>query len=172
LRPDLYELDFVLSVLTLTTFADVYSYNFPDDRLLVKSVGKYRIPLSCYVNDEAIFLAYFVFMLETAQTVLSGLDIYFWFVDGFGNVERLSDSHYAPIDIPIIHSVISFVVQTCLIYRIWTLNRRLTAFCMVIFTVRVRCPLYPNLLTQDFCIKFTILQSIGTMWGGIAASTM
>ena len=33
-------------------------------------------------------------------------------------------------------------------------------------------PFYPNLLTQDFCVKFTILQSIGAMWGGIEASTM
>jgi len=171
LRPDLYELDVILSVLTLTIFADVYSYNFPDDRPLVKSLGKYRIPLPCYLNDEAISLAYFVFLLETVQTALTGGDVFYWFVQGFGNIERLRDSHFAPIDIPIIHSVISFVVQGCLCYRIWTLNRS-SKFCMVIAVVRVRCPLYPNLPTQDFCIKFTILQSIGAMWGGIEASTV
>jgi len=108
----------------------VYSYNFPDDRPAVKTV------------------AYFVFVLETVQTALTGADVWFWFVDGFGNVERLQDSHFAPIDIPIIHSIISFVVQGCLCYRIWTLNKRSSKFCLVIGV-------------------FTILQSIGSMWGGI-----
>ena len=138
----------------------------------MKILGEYKIPPLCHLNDEAISLAYFVFLLETAQTALTGADVYYWFVEGFGNVERLNDSHFAPIDIPIIHSVISFVVQGYLCYRIWTLNRQSSKLCMVIALVRVRCPLYPNFLTRDFCIKFTILQSIGTMWGGIEASTM
>jgi hypothetical protein len=136
LRPDLYGLYVILSVLTLTTFADVYSYNFPDDRLVVKSVGKHRILPPCYLNDEAIILAYFLFALETVQTALTGADVYYWFVDGFGNFERLHDSHFAPIDIPIILSIISFVVQGCLCYRIWMLNKRSPKFCLVIGVVR------------------------------------
>ena len=122
LRPDLYGLYLMLSVLTLTTFVDVYIFNFPNDRPVIKSLGKHRILPPCYLNDEAVFLAYSVFVLETVQTALTGADLYFWFVEGFGNVERLHDSHYAPIDLPIIHATISFVVQGFLCYRIWTLT--------------------------------------------------
>jgi len=110
--------------------------------------------------------------METVQTALTGADLYYWFVDGFGKMEHLKDSHLAPIDTPIMHAIVSFVVQGYLCYRIWTLDRRLSKLCIVISLVRVQCPLHPNLLTQDFCIKLTTLQSIGAAWGGIEASTM
>ncbi|KAH9041362.1 hypothetical protein EDB85DRAFT_2286330 [Lactarius pseudohatsudake] len=69
----------------------VYSYNFPNDRRSIK------------------FLAYFVFVLETAQTALTGADVYYWFVAGFGNVERLGNSHFAPIDVSIITGLIAMI---------------------------------------------------------------
>ena len=69
--------------------------------------------------------AYFVFLLETVQTALTGADVHYWFIQGFGNVEQLKKSHYAPIDIPIVDSIISFVVQQYFCYRIWTLNKQL-----------------------------------------------
>jgi len=112
----------------------VYNYNFPDDRLLTKT------------------LAYFVFLLETVQTTLNGADIYYWFVEGYGNVERLKDSHFAPIDIPFIHATISFIVQAYLCYRIWTLNGRSSKLCMVIAV-------------------FIILGSSASVWGGIKSIT-
>ena len=34
----------MFSVFTLTTLADVYSYNFPNDRPLVKTIGEYKVP--------------------------------------------------------------------------------------------------------------------------------
>ena len=119
-------------------------------------------------------LAYFVFLLETVQTALTGADVYYWFAEGFGNVERLKDSHFAPIDIPLNHAIISFIVQGYLCYRIRMLNRKSLKLCIVIAVVRVRCPdsLHPNLLTQYFCVKFTTLGSIGSAWGGISVSTM
>jgi len=107
----------------------VYSYNFPDDKLALR------------------LLAYFVFLLETAQTALTGADLHYWFIQGFGDVECLKDSHYAPIDIAIMHSIISLVVQEYFCYRIWTLNRRLSWFCAVIAISGV-------------------IQSIGAAWGG------
>jgi len=108
----------------------VYSYNFPNDKPLVKC------------------LAYFAFLLETVQTALTGADVYYWFIAGFGNVERLKDSHYAAIDIPIIHSTISFVVQEYFCYRIWMLNRRSSKLCILIALL-------------------TIVSSVGSGWGGI-----
>ncbi|KAH9019179.1 hypothetical protein EDB85DRAFT_2279139 [Lactarius pseudohatsudake] len=82
----------------------VCSYIFPNDRQSIK------------------FLAYFVFLLETVQTALTGADIYYWFVAGFGDVERLGNSHFTPIDIPVIAAVILLIVQGYFCYRIWTLN--------------------------------------------------
>jgi hypothetical protein len=83
--------------------ADVYFYNFPDDRRALKFLGEYA---------------------------------HYWFIKGFGNVEQLKDSHYAPIDIPIIDSIISLVVQEYFCYRIWTLNKRLLWPCVAIAIVR------------------------------------
>ncbi|KAI9444536.1 hypothetical protein H4582DRAFT_823287 [Lactarius indigo] len=94
--------------------SDVYSYNFPNDKRSIK------------------FLAYFVFMLETAQTALTGADVYYWFVAGFGNVERLGNSHFAPIDVSIITGLIALIVQGYFCYRIWLLNRRSSWFCWII----------------------------------------
>ncbi|KAI9451313.1 hypothetical protein BJY52DRAFT_120814 [Lactarius psammicola] len=113
----------------------VYSYNFPKDKRSVK------------------FLAYFVFVLETVQTALTGADIYYWFVDGFGDVERLAHSHFSPIDSPIMTAVISPIVQEYFCYRIWTLNRRLSWICWIITVV-------------------TVTQSIAGMWAGIKSLTV
>ncbi|KAH9032050.1 hypothetical protein EDB85DRAFT_2238161 [Lactarius pseudohatsudake] len=99
-------------VLCVQTY--VYSYNFPEDRRSIK------------------FLAYFVFLLDTVQTALTGADIYYWFVDGFGDVERLKRSHFSPIDSPITTTVISSIVQGYFCYRIWMLNKRSLWICLVI----------------------------------------
>ncbi|KAI9450722.1 hypothetical protein BJY52DRAFT_1125774, partial [Lactarius psammicola] len=102
----------------------VYSYNFPKDRRSVK------------------FLAYFVFVLETAQTALTGTDVYYWFVAGFGDVGRLGNSHFIPIDVPIMTGIISLVVQGYFCYRIWVLmNRRRSSWiCWIIAIVRIPDP--------------------------------
>ncbi|KAH9066189.1 hypothetical protein EDB87DRAFT_694071 [Lactarius vividus] len=92
----------------------VYSYNFPKDPLSVK------------------FLAYFIFVLETVQTALTGADIYYWFVAGFGDVERLGNSHFTPIDDPIMTAVSSLVVQGYFCYRIWVLTNGRSWICWII----------------------------------------
>ncbi|KAF8489810.1 hypothetical protein F5888DRAFT_1869716 [Russula emetica] len=102
-------------------------------------------------DDDKPQLAYFVFLLETVQTALTGADVHYWFIQGFGNVEQLKDSHYAPIDIPIVDSIISLVVQEYFCYRIWTLNRRLLWPCVAIAIVAV-------------------VQSTGAAWGGVKAN--
>jgi hypothetical protein len=76
-------------------------------------------------------------VVETVQTILTGTDVYFWFIEGFGDVERLKQSHFAPIDIPLIHAVVSSLVQQYFCYRIWTLDKRSSWFCVVIAAVRV-----------------------------------
>ncbi|KAI9433048.1 hypothetical protein H4582DRAFT_1027756 [Lactarius indigo] len=97
----------------------VYSYNFQIDRRSIK------------------FLVYFVFLLETIQTALTGVDIYYWFVSGFGNLEHLGNSHFAPIDVPIFGIVISFIVQGYFCYRIWVLNKQSPWICWTIAVATV-----------------------------------
>jgi len=97
----------------------VYSYNFPIDRRTIK------------------FLAYFVFILETVQTALTGADVYYWFVAGFGNVDRLNKAHLGPIDVPIINAVTSLIVQGYFCYRIWVLNKRSSWVCWIIAVAAV-----------------------------------
>ncbi|KAH9019122.1 hypothetical protein EDB85DRAFT_2154020 [Lactarius pseudohatsudake] len=92
----------------------VYSYNFPKDPRSLK------------------FLAYFVFVSETVQTALTGANIYYWFVTGFGNVERLGNSHFTPINDPIMTAVSSLAVQGYFCYRIWVLMNRRSWICWII----------------------------------------
>ncbi|KAH9038280.1 hypothetical protein EDB84DRAFT_1560397 [Lactarius hengduanensis] len=92
----------------------VYSYNFPKDPRSLK------------------FLAYFIFVLETVQTALTGADLYYWFVTGFGNVERLGNSHFTPVDAPIMSAVSSLAVQGYFCYRIWMLMNRRSWICWII----------------------------------------
>ncbi|KAI9467407.1 hypothetical protein BJY52DRAFT_1182849 [Lactarius psammicola] len=101
-------------VLCVQTY--VYSYNFPEDPRPIK------------------FLAYFVFVLETVQTALTGADVYYWFVAGFGDVERLGNSHFSPIDAATVTGITSLIVQGYFCYRIWILtNRRSSSWiCWII----------------------------------------
>jgi len=82
----------------------VYSYNFPGDRRLIK------------------LLVYGVFLTETLQTALSGADVYYWFVSGFGNMNHLASPYASAFDVPILGSVVSLTVQVFFAYRIWVLG--------------------------------------------------
>src|SRR6266853_1765566 len=81
-------------------------------------------------------LAYFVLVLETIQTALNGADVYYWFVAGFGDMNRLANNHFSAIDGPTLDTPISLIVQGFYCYRIWTLNKRWWWLCVVIAIVR------------------------------------
>jgi len=103
---------------------------------------------------------------------LTGADVNYWFIQGFGNVEQLKDSHYAPIDIPIIDSIISLLVQEYFCYRIWTLNKRLSWFCIVIAIVR-SFPILSREGWHDLAwIQVAVIQSTGAAWGGVKANIL
>jgi len=120
-------------VLCVQTY--VYSYNFPDDRWYLKT------------------LAYFVFLLETAQTALTGADVYFWFMAGFGNLDRLDNSNFSAIDSPTIDAFISLIVQGFFCYRIWSLNKQALWICLLIAIL-------------------SVVQAVGAAWGGIKSATL
>jgi hypothetical protein len=117
----------------------VYSYNFPRDKKLIKILGTgflydlYRIP------SNRLYAVYGVFLLETLQTALSGADIYYWFVSGFGNMDHLTSPYASAFDVPIIGAVVSLTVQFFFAYRIWVLGKKESwwlslLICLVSFT--------------------------------------
>jgi hypothetical protein len=78
---------------------------------------------------------YFVFIMETIQTALTGVDAYNWFSAGFGNLERLQNTNFVPIDAPIFVSMIGFVVRTSFCYRIWAIEKAMFWWCGIIEAV-------------------------------------
>ncbi|KAH9064367.1 hypothetical protein EDB87DRAFT_1598574 [Lactarius vividus] len=96
-------------VLVVQTY--VYGYNFPDDRTPLK------------------LLVCAVFLIESLQTALTGADLYYWFVSGFGNLERLTSPYASPFDV-------SLIVQFFFVYRIWVLSGRTSwLLCLIICLV-------------------------------------
>ncbi|KAI9435801.1 hypothetical protein H4582DRAFT_623109 [Lactarius indigo] len=95
----------------------VYSYNFPKDRALLK------------------LLVYALFLVETLQTALSGADLYYWFVSGFGNMNHLTSPYVSPFAVPIIGSIVSITVQLFFVYRVWVLSGRSSRFLCLIITL-------------------------------------
>jgi hypothetical protein len=116
----------------------VYSYNFPDDRRYLKALGGFP-ELICILTQliEEFWSAYFVFLVETVQTALTGADVYYWFMAGFGDLNRLKNSNFSPIDSPTVEAIISFIVQGFFCYRIWTLNKRAWWLALIIAIVRM-----------------------------------
>ncbi|KAH9030950.1 hypothetical protein EDB84DRAFT_1439006 [Lactarius hengduanensis] len=109
----------------------VYSYNFPGDRTPLKLLGCALCP------DNSSLAVYSVFLIETLQTALTGADLYYWLVSGFGNLERLTSPHLSGFDVPIIGSIVSMAVQFFFVYRIWVLSGRSSWFLICSITAAV-----------------------------------
>jgi hypothetical protein len=61
-------------------------------------------------------------LIETLQTALSGADLYYWFVSGFGNMDHLASPYAAAFDVPIIGAIVALTVQYFFAYRVWILS--------------------------------------------------
>ena len=86
--------------------------------------------------SDGSYIVYGVFFLETLQTALSGSDLYYWFVSGYGNIRHLTDPHLTPFDTVILESLVSFSVQLFFAYRIWVLSRKRSWwYCLIICLV-------------------------------------
>jgi len=95
----------------------VYCYNFPKERLPLK------------------LLVYGVFLIETVQTVMSGVDMYYRFASGFGSLQHLIDPYLSPFVGPIIGAIVSLTVQYFFAYRVWIMsNRKSFWLCLLICT--------------------------------------
>ena len=80
--------------------------------------------IRCTLRPNNSSAVYSVFLVETLQTALTGADLYYWFVSGFGNLEHLTSPYLSAWDVPIIGFTISATVQLFFVYRIWVLSGR------------------------------------------------
>jgi hypothetical protein len=103
----------------------VYSHNFFDDKKFLKLFGMQIVlhspPLS---PSDGSYVVCAIFFLETLQTALSGADLYYWFVTGYGDVEHLTAPYATPFDVPITEAVVSLSVQFFFAFRIWVLSMK------------------------------------------------
>jgi hypothetical protein len=77
-----------------------------------------------------------MFLFETLQTALSGGDLYYWFVSGFGKVDHLRDPYASAFDNPIMGSIVTGTVQIFFAYRVCVLSdRRAWWYCAMIVVV-------------------------------------
>jgi uncharacterized membrane protein len=84
----------------------------------------------------------FIFLFETVQTALTGADVYYWFMAGFGDRKSLDNARFSLIDIAVMGAIISLIVQLFFCYRIYTLNRRLWWLCTIIAVVSLISPTF------------------------------
>ncbi|TFK32067.1 hypothetical protein BDQ12DRAFT_693076 [Crucibulum laeve] len=109
----------------------LYYLSFPRDRLHTKS------------------LVYFVFLLETVQSILVAHDAFEAFAIGFGDVDALTTTHYAWLTMPIMGGIVACIVQIFYAYRIHVLSKSKIIPTIVIF--------------------LAIFQCIGAVMGGVVA---
>ncbi|KAI0037928.1 hypothetical protein FA95DRAFT_1506315, partial [Auriscalpium vulgare] len=100
--------------------AQVYSYNYN------------------FAEDKKRFkvLVYGIFIIETAQTAMTGADVFYWYAAGFGNVARLQNTYISSLDTPFMGSFISLIVQWFYAYRIWVIKPALLWLSGVVSLVR------------------------------------
>lgn len=65
-----------------------------------------------------------IFLLETTQTALNCVNLFYWFASGYGDITRLGSSNFSFFDGPIIESVVALIVQVFYAYRIWALSKK------------------------------------------------
>jgi hypothetical protein len=115
---------------------DVYSYNFAEDSRRLKLLGMQNFSslLSLSTSDSS-YIVCAVFVLETVQTVLTGADVFYWFASGYGDLNRLATPFASTIDVPIVESIVSAMVQIFYAYRVWILGNKkwwlFTLICLV-----------------------------------------
>jgi len=74
-------------------------------------------------NDKTTMkiIVHLIFALDTVQTCFTMDDVFFWFVYGFGDVNRLFQFHWA-FHIPTLDAIIGLIVQGVYCWRIWKLS--------------------------------------------------
>ncbi|KAH8978635.1 hypothetical protein EDB92DRAFT_1987280 [Lactarius akahatsu] len=120
---------------------DVYSNNSSKDPRPVKFLGSSSTLLGSSVMSRCNLSSLLHLRVGDRSNQGSNssawADMYYWFVAGFGDVERFGKSHFSPIDAPIMTAVTSFTVQGYFCYRIWVLTNRRSWICWIIAVMAV-----------------------------------
>jgi len=78
----------------------------------------------CFKDKKTIqVLVYGVFFLDTLQTIFTGVDAWYWFCEGYGNLIKLSNPYISAFDTPMMGSLIELIVQLFFCYRIFVLGQ-------------------------------------------------
>jgi hypothetical protein len=112
----------------------------------------------------------FIFLFETVQTALTGADVYFWFMAGFGDLKKLKKNWFSLIDIAMMGGISSLVVQLFFCYRIYTLNKRLWWLCTIIAVVSLISPTFREYSFIVPTKKLSFTQAAVTLWYGFMVS--
>jgi hypothetical protein len=80
-------------------------------------------------------LVYLIFLVETVATALNGVDMYYWFAAGFGDILNFAKPRISPFYTPILGSVMALVVQVFFCYRIYIIKPAARWFCIFISLV-------------------------------------
>ena len=131
------------------------------------------ITLRPFSNDDC-YKVYALFFLETLQTAMSGADLYYWFVTGFGNMDHLNSPHLSGIDVPIMGSMVSLIVQLFFAYRVWVLSfKKSWWLCMIICIVSLSLISGPGSTTySSHKSQCAIVDTAGAFAAGIYVSSL
>jgi hypothetical protein len=64
-----------------------------------------------------------IFLLDTAQTIFTMVDGFFWFGDHYGDMTTLVESRFGGIDTAACDAAIALLVQFVYCWRIWKLSQ-------------------------------------------------
>ena len=142
----------------------MYSRCFPKDNKYIKLLGtknSHLIP-TCFSLTKH-FVVYSIFFLETVQTVLSGADLYYWFVAGFGDINFITP-FASFFDMQIVGSIVSLSVQLFFVYRIRVLSRlcekRSRWLCIIICLVTLSPKIQNDLFTLPAALSYRNISGI------------
>lgn len=68
-------------------------------------------------------VVHFLFLFETAQTMMTMGDFFFWFVQNFGDLSKLFEFHLGAFDGPFMDAVIAVTVQFVYCWRLWKIGQ-------------------------------------------------
>ncbi|KAI0000766.1 hypothetical protein BJV74DRAFT_820525 [Russula compacta] len=66
---------------------------------------------------------------------MSGADLYYWFISGFGRIDRLTHPNFAAVDVPLIEIVIAVIVQYFFASRVWVLSNKKSWWLYLVVSV-------------------------------------
>jgi hypothetical protein len=124
--------------------------------------------LAVEYRELHLLVAYFVFLLETVQTALTGANVYYWFVIGFGRMECLSNINFSAIVGQTMSAPVSLIVQGYYCYRIWVLKKQWWLLSVVIAFVWVfPSVVWPIPILKIGRTKLSLSQAIASVSIGI-----